>query len=234
MRRSPLPTTRVMCCRSSPTRSSSRRPARLSATRAPMPPSSRCSACLVEGLGFESPLAVGHFDDITAIDELAGIADVFIVDLGVDVVSGRGFTRRGRQERAPPVSSQPRAAVHRARSPDRRRAGTHRPRRASAPVRARQQLDGAVGCLRPHPVRLQLHDDSFPRAARDRQGRCRHRRDRRRTHTRPPSDALEHAARVRGSARPPAPRGDGRLRRPLRLRRIRGGLGVSGRHRHLD
>jgi hypothetical protein len=42
-------------------------------------------ARLVDGLGFESPLAVARLDDITTIDELARVADVFVFDLGVDV-----------------------------------------------------------------------------------------------------------------------------------------------------
>ena len=43
-------------------------------------------AAVVDGLGFERSLAVARFDDRAAIDELARVADVFVVDLGVDVM----------------------------------------------------------------------------------------------------------------------------------------------------
>jgi hypothetical protein len=42
-------------------------------------------ATLVDGLGFESPLTAAHLDDLAATDALARIADVFVVDLGVDI-----------------------------------------------------------------------------------------------------------------------------------------------------
>lgn len=41
-------------------------------------------ATLVEALGFERPLAVASLDDATAIDEVAGVTDVVVFDLGID------------------------------------------------------------------------------------------------------------------------------------------------------
>jgi hypothetical protein len=42
-------------------------------------------ARLVDALGFDRPLAVARFDDMASIDELTRVADVFIVDLGIDL-----------------------------------------------------------------------------------------------------------------------------------------------------
>jgi hypothetical protein len=39
---------------------------------------------LVDGLGLERPLAVAKLDDMTSVEELARIADLFVIDLGVD------------------------------------------------------------------------------------------------------------------------------------------------------
>ena len=44
----------------------------------------RILAGAVERLGFEHPMAAAGFDDRAAVDEIAGSADVFIIDLGVD------------------------------------------------------------------------------------------------------------------------------------------------------
>jgi GT2 family glycosyltransferase len=44
----------------------------------------RMLASAMERLGFQTRLAVAGFDDLRSVDELARIADVFVVDLGVD------------------------------------------------------------------------------------------------------------------------------------------------------
>jgi hypothetical protein len=41
-------------------------------------------ATAVEQLGFAGPLAVAELDDLSSVDELSRIADVFVVDLGLD------------------------------------------------------------------------------------------------------------------------------------------------------
>ena len=40
---------------------------------------------VVDRLGFEHPIAAARFDDVTAVERIAQSADVFIIDLGVDV-----------------------------------------------------------------------------------------------------------------------------------------------------
>lgn len=52
----------------------------------------RMLAEVVTGLGFERPVAAARFDDTTAIDRIGEVADVFVVDLGLDVSEDkRGF-----------------------------------------------------------------------------------------------------------------------------------------------
>ena len=51
----------------------------------------RMLADTVDALGFERPLAVAPFDDMTAIERVTDSADILIIDLGVDVSESETF-----------------------------------------------------------------------------------------------------------------------------------------------
>ena len=44
----------------------------------------RMLATMIAGLGFERPLEVARFDDLSSVEKLARVADLFVVDLGVE------------------------------------------------------------------------------------------------------------------------------------------------------
>jgi hypothetical protein len=59
----------------------------------------RMLADTVDALGFERPLAVAPFEDMTAIERIADRADILIIDLGVDVSESEAFLHDlGRRE----------------------------------------------------------------------------------------------------------------------------------------
>ena len=51
----------------------------------------RMLAATVDALGFERPLEVGPFEDMAAVKRITDIADVLIIDLGVDVSESEAF-----------------------------------------------------------------------------------------------------------------------------------------------
>ena len=93
-------------------------------------------AASVAGLGFARPLLAAGFDDTIAIDRAAATADVFIVDLGVDVSEAGGSLDPSRRElELPPGLRHALSALHRLFELERSRYAAGK---ASAPVRAGQ------------------------------------------------------------------------------------------------
>ena len=128
-------------------------------------------AASVAGLGFARPLLAAGFDDTTAIDRAAATADVFIIDLGVDVSEAGGSLDRSRTRVRAPTWSASRALC--ASSTLRARAVTLSAGEASAPVRAGQQPGDILRRLCPCAARLQLHDPPLPSPPCDREAASR-------------------------------------------------------------
>ncbi len=235
--RSSSRTTPVTSCRSSPTRSLSRRPTRPSATSARTRFSSGCSRRSSASSGSAARSQSPTFDDPSSVEELARTADVLVVDLGVDA-SLVDSERSARPATTSRRSFPPRLdlAPRRARSTRGARARAPRAGRAPAAVRARPQLDACSGTrtssrtstaatrrLTPasgaRPSGSSRSHDDATRAAIERERRL---------------DSLVRAERVMAATPADSRSRDGAHRRATRLRRVRRRLVLSRRGRHLD
>jgi len=67
---------------------------------------------VVSGLGFDHPMLAARFDDVERIDEVAGNADLLVIDLGLDV-SQRESTGKSEFASFPPALTEAPPALHR-------------------------------------------------------------------------------------------------------------------------
>ena len=193
----------------------------------------RMLASAVERLGFQTRLEMAGFDDLGSVDDLARIADVFVVDFGVDAsLVDASLSPSGFHEPAQlPARLEPALAVERL-----------------------IELERARLELGEHPRRFVLvHSwtvfwDAYVLANLDCSHTTAHSRVRRGTVRRVPIDdkatsvvlARERRLILLGlagggrTAPQPSALPDGRAGRPNRLRRVRRRLGLPGREGHLD